>query len=590
MKRIGIRFRLMVLMICLTTLPVITVTWFATRNTIDSVEKEIVSGTISQMMWADQYLKELIEHIDILFYSLQIDQQFIQSIDEIGSKDISTQFRAQNYIQGLLTSVLYANSKKIENITVYINSNQKVYTVNFAGSMKPYTLDIKASHWNRITLKPINMYFECYDDNLTAFHSINRFEDKSLKGGISVRINSKVFDEVQEILKSSAKKPVFILNDQGKLLTNNHKEYLAQLEKQLGIKDLTHSDIVVQKTDQYYYFIKRVRNGQLTIIKTIPIEIITQSAYSTIKAGIFTSALFTVLSVLLAILFSFKITGPIISLAKTMRMAQIQNFELKTVKNRDEIGLLEHGYNSMMRQIKKLIKDEYEKSIELKNAQLMALQAQINPHFLNNTLQLIGGIALSNNVPEIYRLTKVIGDLLRYSISADGDLVLLKDELKHMRNYLFIQENRFEGRCGIVDSVDERLLESKIPKFTLQPILENAFDHGLQKKEGSWKIVIRGKCIGNRIVIMIKDNGIGLSTERLIKIRKDLKEGYETNKHESGLNNPRKRKGIGLRNVNSRLKLHFGQKYGCRIFSKTGAGTLVVLMIPVFVKEDGEDA
>lgn len=166
----------MALMICFTSLPIIIVTWFATRNTINSVEKEIVSATVSQMVWADQYLNELIEHINNLFYSIQINKQFMQSVEEINSQDISNQFAAQNYIQSMLTSVLYTNSKKIQSITVYINSNKKAYTVNFAGSKRPYVLNINAGYWSRMTLRPINMYFGYYDDNLTAFHSINRFQ------------------------------------------------------------------------------------------------------------------------------------------------------------------------------------------------------------------------------------------------------------------------------------------------------------------------------------------------------------------------------------------------------------------------------
>src|SRR5690606_13572117 len=125
----------------------------------------------------------------------------------------------------------------------------------------------------------------------------------------------------------------------------------------------------------------------------------------------------------------------------------------KAVHNRDEIGLLEAGYNFMMACIKTFIENEFQHEIEVKKAQLIALQAQINPHFLNNTLHLIGGMALKKGAPEIYRITQVIGDLLRYSISMEGDqTVSLSEELKHTANYLFIQEQRFAGRCEVIMS------------------------------------------------------------------------------------------------------------------------------------------
>lgn len=219
----------------------------------------------------------------------------------------------------------------------------------------------------------------------------------------------------------------------------------------------------------------------------------------------------------------------------------------------------------------------------------MALQAQINPHFLNNTLHLIGGMALSKNAPEIYRITRVIGELLRYSISTEGDMVPLKDELKHMQNYIFIQEHRFVGRCTVTVSMDETVLDSKLPKFTIQPIVENAFEHGLQQKEGAWKVEIRIKRIGNRIGIMVKDDGVGLAEERLRQVRAELQGGLAIKGDWTGPDGSRKRRGIGLRNVNARLKFQFGNGYGARIFSKPKAGTLVLLVLPVSKGEDGAD-
>ncbi|MEX1028474.1 MAG: sensor histidine kinase [Paenibacillaceae bacterium] len=271
-----------------------------------------------------------------------------------------------------------------------------------------------------------------------------------------------------------------------------------------------------------------------------------------------------------------------------MRNTHIHNFEMKSIQSNDEIGMLERGYNSMMQRIKGLIEEEYQREIEVKNAQLMALQAQINPHFLNNTLHLIGGMALSKDAPEIYQITRVIGDLLRYSISTDGDMVSIEDELKHVQNYIFIQEQRFVGRCKVDVVIDESARSSRLPKFTLQPMVENAFEHGLQRKLGTWKIEVRIKRIGERIALMIKDEGVGLSEHRLHELRTELRgeQKIRLDKDES-----RKRRGIGLRNVDARLKLQFGERYGVRLYSRARVGTLIVMMIPVTRTEvDQHDA
>lgn len=582
MKRVSIRFRLIVLMICLTTLPVITVTWVATNNTRNSVEKEIINANTSRMMWADQYLNELIGQIDIMFYTLQIDQQLLASFNDMESLDIGVQYRTQNYIKNTLTTSFHANSRKVDDLTLYIHSDQKAFSVNFANSGTISFLNIEKGPWSRMQSTPINMYFKQSDNGIFAFHSINRFVDRKLLGGLAVRINRGVWEEVSSILKSESESSVYLMNDEGELLSGSTSTIdSVEIQDQLRHLDVHHSDLEFERTKKYFFFKKRVGDGQLTVVKAIPIEMVTQSAHATIRAGILTGSLFAAVSVLLSILFSLRITKPIISLARTMRMAQIHNFKMRSVENRDEIGLLEHGYNSMMQRIKELIEFEYQQEIEVKSAQLMALQAQINPHFLHNTLQVIGGMALTKNAPEIYRITRVIGDLLRYSISVDGDIVSLDNEIKHMQNYLFIQEQRFVGRCTVMVSVDESALDARLPKFTLQPIVENAFEHGLQRKEGAWKVEVRVKRIGNRIGLMLKDEGVGLTEEQLRQLRAELKIGLWSKEDKKESQEPGKRRGIGMRNVNARLKLHFGSKSGIKIFSEEGIGTLIVMTIPV---------
>lgn len=591
MKRMSIRIRLMILMICLTTVPVLTVTLIATNNTRNSVEKEIVNANLSRMLWADQYLNELTQQIDTLFYSLQIDERLMAGVNDIDNRDVGVQFRTQNYIRDTMTSAFFANSRKVDALTLYIHSKQRAYSVSFSDSGTISSLDIRTGAWNRMLRAPVNMYFKQSANGIYAFHSINRFEDRILLGGLSVRINKEVWQEVADILKSEDESSVYLLNDEGELLSGSTPaDRPEEMQTLLRNLDPKNSKLKFSQTDNYYYFMKRVGKGQLTIVKAIPLKTITESARATIRAGIWTGSLFAAISVLLSILVSIRISRPIVSLARTMRMAQVHNFEKKSVQSRDEIGLLEVGYNSMMQRIKELIEGQYQREIDVKNAQLIALQAQINPHFLNNTLHLIGGMALKKNAPEIYRITKVIGDLLRYSISSGDDMVTVEDELSHMRNYLFIQEQRFIGRCTVVVSADETALDGRLPKSTLQPIVENAFEHGLQRKEGAWYVEVRVNRIGRRIVVMVKDEGIGLPEERLRQLRAELQSGTPAQDVRTKTADSTKRKGIGLRNVDSRLKLQFGSRYGVRLFSRPGGGTLVVLLLPVSNEGGGEDA
>lgn len=583
MRRTSLRLRLMLLMISLTTLPVITVTWIATNNTRDSVEKEIVNANKSRMLWADQYLDELIQQIDILFYTLQINKTLMDGMSEVDNSDVGVQYKTQNYIQNTLTSAYYANSRKIDLLTLYVHQTRKAFSVNYASSGMVSTVDIGSGAWSRLRMEPVNMYFKQSNDGIYAYHGMYRFEDRQLLGGLSVRLNREVWEGVGNILRSEPESSVFLLNDEGELLSGSTDSGVAEeISLQLSKLILPDAELRLESSKNYYYFMKKVDDGELTVVKAVPLATVTRSANATIRAGIFTGSLFAAVSVALSILVSLRISRPIVSLARTMRNAQVHNFEMKSSQSRDEIGLLERGYNSMMLRIKQLIEEEYQREIDLKNAQLQALQAQINPHFLNNTLHLIGGMALTKGAPEIYKVTQVIGELFRYSISTDEDRVALADELKHMSNYLYIQENRFKGRCAVVLSIDEAALEAPIPKFTLQPLLENAFEHGLQRKEGAWKIEIRVKRNSGSIAVLIKDEGVGISRERLLQLRARLSGGTKREIAKPATDEPRRRKGtgIGLKNVDTRLKLQFGSASGLRIYSREGQGTIIAVKLP----------
>ncbi|MCD1259646.1 sensor histidine kinase [Paenibacillus athensensis] len=579
MKRISIRLRLMLLMIGLTTLPVLTVTWIATGNTRASVEQETVNANYSRMLWADQYLGELIQQLDSLFYSLQINESLMTAVNQIDTPDIGTQFSTQNYIRGTLTSAFHANSRKIDELNLYVHPTTRMFSVSYSNSGSITSLQIAKGNWSRMLSGPIHLYFKQSGSAIYAYHSMNQFEDRRLLGGISAQINPKVWREIGSILKSEPSSSVYVLNDEGELLSGSTEpERSAALQAALREMAAGDDDIHYRKTEDQLMFLKTIGDGQLTLLKTIPLGTVAASARPTIRAGIVTGSLFALASILLSILFSLRISRPIVKLARLMKTTRVTQFQLQEVQSTDEIGLLESGYNSMMQRIKELIEVEYQQEIDLKNAQLQALQAQINPHFLNNTLHMIGGMALVKDAPEIYRITRVIGELLRYAISTDEELVPLERELQHTRNYLFIQEQRFLGRCTIEVKVQPEALAARLPRFTLQPLVENAFEHGLQRKEGKWRLTVSVSRVGDRALLWMCDDGVGMEAGRLQQLRLALR---HTGFGRADTGPPGSRRSIGLQNVHARLRLHYGRRSGIRLFSSLGAGTAVAAVIPM---------
>lgn len=215
MKGTSLRIRLLVIMMCLTTLPVLTVTTIATYNTRQSVEKEMINANDSRMQWADQYLEELIEQLDTLFYTLQINPQLMAGLTDTDSLDAATQYRSLNNIREAITSQFYTNSRKIDELTLYLHEKLKAISVDFVNSGSVSPLNIHTGPWSRLSREPVNMYFKQNGSGIYAYHGINRFEDHRLLGGIGVRINAEVWEEVSHILQSEAESSVFLLNDEG---------------------------------------------------------------------------------------------------------------------------------------------------------------------------------------------------------------------------------------------------------------------------------------------------------------------------------------------------------------------------------------
>ncbi len=572
----------MVLTILLTTLPVVTITWIATNNTRNSVESEIIDADTSRMMWVNQYVGNLLQQLDTVFYTLQADQRLVSSMNEIDSGDPGIQSASEAYVRDTLTTTFVNNSQTIDELNLYIHSKHELYTVDSANSGAITQLDIRTTPWQRILTAPVNIYFRQESDGIYAFHSMNRFEDHKLFGGISVRLNEQAWEEISTILNSGLGRSALVFNDAQQLLSGPAStKDLHIVVSQLHYASSQDSALVLHKTAHDLYIINRLEDGLLTVVKPIPLASIDQSAQPTIHAAILTGGIFAAVSILLSIVSSLLISRPIVGLARLMRATTISSYEMKPVSNRDEIGLLESAYHSMMQRIVELVGVEYLQELEIKNAQLMALQAQINPHFVNNVLNLIGGMALKRSAPEIYQVILAVRKLLQYSVSSDKDMVSLGDELEHTRNYLFIQEERFAGRCKVSISADNTALVHKLPKFTLQPVVENAFEHGLQRKDGAWTVAVRVTRIRGRVCIIVKDDGVGIAPGRLLSLRAGLREGWSMKISPDVPVELGPRTGIGLRNVNSRLKLRFGDRYGVRLFSTHGVGTLVAIVIPV---------
>lgn len=279
------------------------------------------------------------------------------------------------------------------------------------------------------------------------------------------------------------------------------------------------------------------------------------------------------IAILWGIRFSRSLTRPIEDLIGRMKLAEKGNFvEANLVGSddtnisMDEIGLLQRTFRLMVERINILITENYSNQLLIKETQFKALQAQINPHFLYNTLESINWIAKMNKQTQISQMVEALGMLLRNSVSIREPIVSLSEEIDIVESYITIQKFRFEDRLSFSMEIPERYRGLRIPKLTLQPLVENAIQYALEPSIGVCRITIRSYETESGLHLTVEDDGPGMPADTLAKLRSGE---LETNG-----------KGIGLLNIDDRIKLSFGEGYGVQVESRPGNGTRVIVRIP----------
>lgn len=294
--------------------------------------------------------------------------------------------------------------------------------------------------------------------------------------------------------------------------------------------------------------------------------------------------LLILLSTGIATLVSRNITSPLKLLIREMKQVERGNFKGSVnVNSFSEINSLVGSFNSMVHRMEELIEQITATTVSEKNAQLQALQSQVNPHFLYNTLDMIYWMLDERGNDRLGRVILSLSQMFRYSSDwEEGSRTTLGKELEQIRHYMTIIENRLEGRVHTFIDVEEKWLDTVLPKMTIQPIIENAVKSGLEPLDRPGELRVHTEVSGQTLLIIIQDNGIGIEEEVLRKLSDAL--GGKERALRTGSS---ERRGIGLPNVHRRIVLMYGEPYGLRIDSQPGKGTKVTIAVPIGRKEEG---
>ncbi len=294
-----------------------------------------------------------------------------------------------------------------------------------------------------------------------------------------------------------------------------------------------------------------------------------------IRFSIIAFAVILILTALLSYYIPLSITHPIRKLSEVTDQVAKGDLTVRSdIRSGAEVGMLSDSLNTMIDKINELLEQVKKEQIRLRKAEFELLQAQINPHFLYNTLDTIVWLAEAGDQKKVVSMVGSLSDFFRTSLNQGKDIISVKEELQHVRSYLEIQQVRYQDILEYEIRVPEELNRYLIPKITIQPLVENALYHGIKNKRGAGKIVISGKREEDHFCIMIEDNGIGITKERLLQVREGIENKIPTG-HDI----------YGLYNVNERIRLNFGEKYGIFIESRYGDGTVVSIVLPYMNEE-----
>ena len=275
-----------------------------------------------------------------------------------------------------------------------------------------------------------------------------------------------------------------------------------------------------------------------------------------------------------SIVISRALSRPLKGLSRAMRQFEknADTFTYAPVGGAREVQELSESFGHMVVKIQHLMETVRREEINLRKTELKALQAQINPHFLYNTLDSIAWMCEQGRNDEAVQMVNALAQLFRISISRGHELIPIRSELRHAESYLKIQKHRYKNQFSYRFDVDESCLDFLCNKITLQPIIENAIYHGINGLVDEGEIVITLRADGSDVVFTVADNGVGMEEEQIQAILRKERSDHT---------------GIGIKNVNDRLKIYFGEGYGITIDSEPDVGTTVTIRMPQ-VREEGE--
>ena len=563
-------------------------TFVSYTRTNNILINDFITANQSILKLANTNFENYVAQIDELSVTFRKDTEFMRYL----TTDPTT-FTAQTYIQNQIKNLFYIRND-IEKLEFYIPDYRLLYTISRRNDKLwiARNKNLTAEDWYQKTVKgeyfryivPLAGRDEVTPDGGNSFFLFRRalvsIPGWRPLGIVAISFNRSVLDKMMLDTLNQRSENICIYDQK------NQPFYVSEagLRKVAAVNRLLEpaarqtagGNFRIQIHNQPFLVVfHRSRYREWAIAKLIPLSLIQSKVRQTRNISLWIGGLFILIFIGLIVTVANTITGPLRRLTRQMDKVGGGNFTVKfEARGSYEIIRLADRFNWMVDRINQLINEKYLAQLNEKTARLKALEAQINPHFLYNSLQAIATKAVIGGQKEISRMVEALAYILRYCIKG-GDQVRIAAEIEHVRKYLLLQTVRYEDRLTVDIRVEEALSEVLVPKLSIQTLVENAVQHALENMTRAITIRIRTFAAADRILIVVTDDGPGMTAAHLAAVTREMAEGAW-----SDASGRPAEESIGLKNLYSRLKLMYGEEARLELESVWGAGTTARIVLP----------
>lgn len=559
-------------------LAIIPIAYSSYYNSAKMIERNATTFISDRIQRANANLQAMVEEVDNISKVIVIRDLIHQSLESHTEAPTLEWFKEKKAVEDFLGSMT-AFKNYVQQITVIGKGDVVFYTGNRRGNS-----DFVASLWMDPQIRE-NRRHLVFDPSGNGRIMLVRpiLSSGNLIGLCIVDFDPNLFKQVFDI-EPLTETVVSVVDGSGNIIYDSRPE---RIRTQLQDKELisllagvipgkwTSSKLEMGNRSYLAVQSQSTYTGWSTVAM-VPLRLLLSEVES-MKIQIITIAAVVLLAVLLISIFlSNQMAKNIKRLHSAMKLVREGHMNARPrIKNNDEIGQLSEMFVSMMDHLRELLHKVKSEERERREAEYRALQAQIKPHFLYNTLNTIKYLARIQHAPNIEEISGSLIELMRFTIDPNREMISVREELEQVDRYVRIQRYKFLDRIVVNIKSEEGVLDCLIPKLILQPIVENAMNHGLASTEHEGRVSIRVYCDGSdQLKLSVTDDGVGIPSELLERL------GGKASLHESG--------GIGLSNIRERLQLAYGEPYGLTVYSQVGVFTTVEMTIPQVRREQDD--